>query len=67
VGLDVPDMEGWTLIRQLVALEPAIGNVIATTTDKSWHMRERAQASGCSALIEKPYDPLQVVEVLQKL
>jgi CheY-like chemotaxis protein len=67
VSLDVPDMEGWTLIRQLVALEPAIGNVIATTTDKSWHMRERAQASGCSGVLEKPYDPLQVLGVLQKI
>ncbi|WP_114970338.1 response regulator [Rhodoferax ferrireducens] len=67
VGLDVPDMEGWVLIRQLVALEPAIGSVIVTTTDKSWQMREHAQASGCSGLLEKPYDPLQLVEMLQKL
>ncbi len=67
VGLDVPDMDGWTLIRQLVALEPAIGSVIVTTTDKSWPMREHAQASGCSGLLEKPYDPLQIVEMLQKL
>lgn len=67
VGLDVPDMDGWALIRQLVALEPAIGSVIVTSTDKSWHMREHAQASGCSGLLEKPYDPMQLVEVLQKI
>jgi CheY-like chemotaxis protein len=67
VALDVPDLDGWVLIRQLVALEPAIGSVIVTSTDKSWQMREHAQASGCSGLLEKPYDPLQVIEVLQKL
>jgi CheY-like chemotaxis protein len=67
VGLDVPDMDGWELIRQLVTLEPAIGSVIVTTTDKSWHMREHAEASGCCGLLEKPYDPLQVVELLQKI
>ncbi len=67
VGLDIPDMDGWLLIRQLVALEPAIGSLIVTTTDKSWHMREHAEASGCRALLEKPYDPQQVVQVLQAI
>ena len=67
VGLDLPDLDGWTLIRQLVAMEPAIGCVIVTTTDKSWHMREHSEASGCFGLLEKPYDPLQVVELLQKV
>jgi CheY-like chemotaxis protein len=65
VGLDVPDMDGWTLIRQLMMLEPAIGSVVVTTTDKSWYMREHAEASGCRGLLEKPYDPLQVVQLLQ--
>lgn len=46
-------------------LEPAIGSVIVTR--KSRHMRAHAQASGCSGLLEKPYDPLQLVEMLQKL
>lgn len=67
VSLDLPDMDGWGLIGQLVALEPAIGSVIVTTTDKSWHVREQAEASGCSGLLEKPFDPLQVVELLQKI
>jgi hypothetical protein len=46
-------------------LEPAIGSVVVTTTDKSWYMREHAEASGCRGLLEKPYDPLQVVQLLQ--
>lgn len=65
VGLDIPDLDGWALIRQLVTLEPAIGSVVVTTTDTSWHMREYAEQSGCRALLEKPYDPLKVVELLQ--
>lgn len=67
VALDVPDMDGWELIRQLVTLEPAIGSVIATTTNKSWHLREQAEARGCRGLLEKPYDPLQIVQLLQNI
>lgn len=65
VALDVPDMDGWVLIRQLVTLEPAIGGIVLTTSDTSWHMREHAQACGCRALLLKPFDPTQVVQVLQ--
>ena len=67
VCLDLLDMKGWELIRQLVTLEPAIGRVVVTTTDTSWHLREHAEASGCSGLLERPYDPLQIVEMLQKI
>jgi CheY-like chemotaxis protein len=67
VGLDLPDMDGWSLIRQLMSLEPIIGSVIVTTTDKSWYMREHAAASGCLGLLEKPYEPSQLVQLLQHL
>lgn len=67
VGLDVPDMDGWRLIRDLVMMEPEIGGVIVITTDTSWHMREHAEQQGCRGLIEKPYDPMQIVELLQKM
>ena len=67
VGLDVPDMDGWRLIRDLVMMEPEIGGVVVITTDTSWHMREHAEQQGCRGLIEKPYDPMQIVEMLQKI
>ena len=67
MSLDLPDMEGWEMVRQLVNLEPAMGRVIVTTPDKSWQMREHAEQSGCFGLFEKPYDPLQVVQMLQKI
>lgn len=67
VGLDVPDMDGWKLIQDLVMMEPAIGSVVVVTTDTSWHMREHAEQQGCRGLIEKPYDPQQIVEMLQKI
>ena len=67
VGLDLPDLDGWELIRQLIKLEPAIGSVVVTSTDKTWHMREHAEGLGCRALLEKPYNPLQFINLLQKI
>ncbi len=66
-SLKLPDIEGWALVRQLMALEPAIGSVIVTSTGRSWHMQEVAQVNGCHGLIEKPYEPAQIIEVLQSV
>ena len=66
-SLKLPDIEGWALIRQLMALEPAIGSVIVTSSDRSWHMHEAAQLNGCHGLIEKPYEPSQIIDVLQSI
>ena len=65
VGLDLPDMDGWALIGALMALEPAVGSVIVTGTDKSRQVHEHAEASGCRGLLEKPYEPSKVVQLLQ--
>jgi CheY-like chemotaxis protein len=67
VSLEVVDMDGWELIRQLVLLEPAIGSVIAISSDASWLMQEQAQASGCVGLLTKPFEPKKVDQLLQKV
>ena len=67
VGLELPDMDGWSLVQQLMKLKPAIGSVVVTSTDKSRPMRKRAEASGCRGLLAKPYDPFEVIELLQSV
>lgn len=67
VGLPAGEGDCWGLVRTLLALEPAIGSVIITTSDKSIKTREQARAIGCHGLLEKPYDPLHVVELLETL
>ena len=66
-SMNLPDMDGWKLIEQLVALQPPIGCVVISTTDPSWQMRERAEQAGCHGLLVKPYDPTQVLSLLQKV
>ena len=67
MSLDLPDMEGWELVRQLVKREPGIGHVVVTTPDKSRESREYAEHSGCLGLLEKPFNALSVIQLLQKI
>jgi CheY-like chemotaxis protein len=67
VSKDMPDMDGWKLVEQLVGMEPAIGRVVLSTTDTSWHLQERAEQVGCFAVLERPFKPSQVIQLLQKV
>lgn len=67
VGLEAADGDRWALVRQLLVLEPPIASVIVTTADKSLQTREQARVIGCHGLLEKPYDPLQVVKLLETI
>jgi CheY-like chemotaxis protein len=67
VALELPDMAGWELVRQLLKLEPAMGRIIVTTSPRSRESVDNAVHAGCFGLLEKPFDPLQVVELLQKI
>jgi CheY-like chemotaxis protein len=64
---DMPDIDGWKLVEQLVGMEPAIGRVVLSTTDTSWHLQERAERAGCFAVLERPFKPSQVIQLLQKV
>jgi CheY-like chemotaxis protein len=66
-SLDLYDISGWKLIEQLVALEPAIGAVVLTMQDASWHAHEQAEQAGCRGVLVRPFDPLQVHQLLQRV
>ena len=67
VSLDMPDMDGWKLVERLVGMEPVIGRVVVSSTDASWHMQERAEQAGCFAMLERPFKPSQIIQLLQKV
>ena len=67
VNLDVPELQGWKLADQLVALEPAIGSIVLSTRHTSWHVQERAEQAGCLGVLEIPFDPVQVLNLLRKI
>lgn len=68
VNLDHPaEINGWKLTEQLLSLEPAIGSIVLSTRDTSWHLQERAELAGCRGVLEVPFDPVQVQDILRKI
>jgi CheY-like chemotaxis protein len=68
VNLDQPDeINGWKLAEQLISLEPAIGSIVLSSQRATWHMQERAELAGCRGVLEIPFDPVQVQEMLRKI
>ncbi len=67
VNLDVPDLDGWKLVDQFVALEPAVGVVMISTRKTSWQLQQRAEQAGVQSVLEIPFDPVQVAKMLQKV
>ncbi len=68
VNLDHPaEFNGWKLVDQLLSLEPAIGSIVLSTRNTSWHLQERAELAGCRGVLEIPFDPVQVQDMLRKI
>jgi CheY-like chemotaxis protein len=67
VNLDNPELDGWKLTDQLVALQPAIGSVVLSTRKSSWHLQELADQAGCRGVIEIPFEPIQILQMLRKV
>jgi CheY-like chemotaxis protein len=68
VNLDHPnEFNGWKLTEQLLSLEPAIGSIVLSTRNTSWHLQERAELAGCRGVLDIPFDPVQVQDMLRKI
>ena len=66
VNVNMPD-EPWDLVRRLVAANPPIGSVVVSVDNPSWDVHERAEQSGCRAVLDRPYDPGHVFRVLEMI
>ena len=66
VNVNMPD-EPWDLVRRLVAANPPIGSVVVSADNPSWGVHERAEQSGCRAVLDRPYDPGHVFRVLEMI
>lgn len=68
VNLDHPnEFNGWKLTEQLLSLEPAIGSIVLSTRNTSWHLQEQAELAGCRGVLQIPFDPVQVQDMLRKI
>jgi CheY-like chemotaxis protein len=67
VNLNVSDMDGWDLFRQVGATKPNTPQVILTTSSKSLSLKTRAWFAGASGCLDKPLHPGKLQALLQKV
>ena len=70
VGLDVNDADPWSLVRVVRAgdaLAKPVGSVIVATTSPSLEIMERAENLDCLGVLEIPFDPKQVQNLLHQV
>jgi CheY-like chemotaxis protein len=67
VNLESPNVDGWKLVSELVALQPTIGSVVVSTRNNSWSLQQQAEQAGCRGVLEVPFAPNQVIQLLQKV
>jgi CheY-like chemotaxis protein len=65
LDIQLPDMEGTEVLRQVRASGDTTTPVIAMTSYAMAGDREKLLAAGCTGYIEKPIDPQRVIRQLQ--
>lgn len=67
VDFGMPDLAGWTFLKQLIQVRPAIPHVIMTKLRASLADRVRARFTGAQGLFDKPPDPSRLNELLHRV
>lgn len=67
ISKELDDADPWSLVQALQNLAVPVRNVIVATHFPSWAAEQEAERAGCSGLIEIPFNPRQIYEMLQKV
>lgn len=67
LGLETSASDPWTLVQTLKEMPMPTASVIVVTAAPSWHAMDRAEQLGCTGLLEIPFNPRQVINLLQKV
>lgn len=67
VSLELVDAEPWTLVQSLKRAEAPACSVIVATGAPSWRAMEQAEKLGCTGLLEIPFLPQQVLELIRRV
>ncbi|MCJ8519994.1 two-component system chemotaxis response regulator CheY [Pseudorhizobium tarimense] len=66
--LNMPNMDGLTMIRELRKLPAHTGvPVIFLTTESDADMKQQAKAAGATGWLTKPFDPESLVKIVRKV
>lgn len=67
ISNELEDADPWSLVQALQNLAVPVRNVIMATHSPSWAAEQEAERAGCSGLLEIPFNPRQIYEMLQKV
>ncbi len=67
VSLELGDADPWAFVRGLKDLPTPTRSVIVVTQNPTWRAMERAEQLGCTGLLEIPFLPNQVLDLLKKI
>ena len=66
--LNMPNMDGLTMIRELRKMPAHMGvPVIFLTTESDNDMKQQAKAAGATGWLTKPFDPESLVKIVRKV
>jgi two-component system, chemotaxis family, chemotaxis protein CheY len=66
--LNMPNMDGFELTRQLRALENyRFVPIILLTTESREDKKQQGKSAGATGWIEKPFDPAKLLSVVKKV
>jgi two-component system chemotaxis response regulator CheY len=66
--LNMPVMDGLTMIRELRKIPSQMGiPIIFLTTESDGAIKEQAKAAGATGWLTKPFDPENLVKVVRKV
>lgn len=66
--LNMPVMDGLTMIRELRKIPSQMGiPIIFLTTESDGSIKEQAKAAGATGWLTKPFDPQNLVKVVRKV
>lgn len=66
--LNMPNMDGLSMIREIRARDAAVGvPIVFLTTESDDEMKAQAKTAGATGWIVKPFNPEQLVRIVKKV
>lgn len=67
ISLDLPDADPWSLVQTLQEIPVPVAHIIVTTDALTPQVITTAHRAGCLGVLEIPFIPLQVAQLLQSV
>ncbi len=67
VSLELTDADPWALVEALMNDDAHTRSVIVATKAPTWPAMEHAERLGCAGLLEIPFTPQQVVDLIRRI